>query len=364
MKLCFFNLNGYSLFNSKSQAPLGGTEIQLYRLACYFSQQNEFSVSYATGDWGQPPVEKFKQICIYKTAKVNHKIFNLLTSPFIIWKVLKKINADIYLCSASGPELGLIALFCKIYHKQLVFRVASNIDCDTNFLPNNLLRKVYFFGLKNTNKIIAQSNEQKNKLSHLLRLKSTVLKSLYEIKSDNTNSKKSYILWVGSCQQLKNPKLYLEVVKRFPAQKFVMICPVQKNQEVLYNSLKKSAKKLDNLTLIPKVPFDRIQTYFNHAKILIGTSDFEGFPNVYIQACIGKTPIVSYKVNPDNFITKNNAGYVSDGNFETMISQIKILLTNNKTREQFSQNAFNYVKNNHDINIIGKQWKKILFSLQ
>lgn len=142
-----------------------------------------------------------------------------------------------------------------------------------------------------------------------------------------------------------------------------MIAPNEKYELALFNKISGEANKLSNLTFIEKVPFSEIQNYFNGAKMFIGTSDFEGFPNTYLQACIGGTPIVSLRINPDNFITTHNLGYCADGNMETMVEQIEKLLTNPADWKEKSANAYLYVKTYHDIKEVKKLWDSIIRSV-
>ncbi len=74
-------------------------------------------------------------------------------------------------------------------------------------------------------------------------------------------------------------------------------------------------------------------------------------------------PIISYKVNPDNIISKNNIGHCADGDFNKMIAQIRHLLYDDADWKLKSKNAYNYVISNHDINTIGEHWKVILNQL-
>ena len=50
-KICFVNINAYSLFNPDSNAPIGGTEVQLFTLANCLKKY--FDTSFIVGNWGQ-----------------------------------------------------------------------------------------------------------------------------------------------------------------------------------------------------------------------------------------------------------------------------------------------------------------------
>ena len=94
--------------------------------------------------------------------------------------------------------------------------------------------------------------------------------------------------------------------------------------------------------------------------VLVNTSLYEGFPNTFIQALKNKTPILSLNVNPDDFLTKNEIGFFCRNDFTQMENNLKLLLQNKELYESYSKNAFLYVKNNHNIEEIAKEWIKLI----
>lgn len=363
IKVCFFNLNAFSIFDPASKASIGGTEVQLFNIANYLSNSNDLEIDFIVGDWGQKDIEIYNKIKIYKSVVLKRNILNYVKAPFIIWNILNKINADVYISSSAGADAGFMALFCKLRNKKFIYRTAHDIDCNKEFAKNNgLFGKIFEYGLKNATKIISQNKRNAKMLKDNYGIDAEIIHNVYEISSKEIN-KNNYVLWVGRCQKWKNPKMFLDIAEKIPEVNFIMISPKQKNEIDLYEKVTKRAEQIKNLKFIEKIPFNKIQKYFDEAFLFIGTSKYEGFPNTYLQACIGKTPIVSYRVNPDNFITENNLGYCCDGDFNLMIENIKIFFSDNEFWKEKSENAYKYVKNNHDIRVIGKQWEKIIKKL-
>lgn len=358
MKVCFLNLQAYSIFNPKSVAKIGGTEIQLYYLAKYLAL--DIDVSFVTGDCGQKDGEVIDGVRLYKSASLEKKLLNYIRAPFIIWSALRRASADIYIASSAGAEIGIVAFFCKFNKKKFIYRTAHQMDCNGEYIKKNGIKGWLFgYGLKVANAIVVQNNEHK-KLFDGSNKYLMVIRNAFPLIWREHRAKKESVLWVSRCETWKNPKAFLNIVKRFPQVNFRMISPKQTHEMDLFNEIQREAQLCRNVEFIEKVPFLEIQQYFDEAKIFIGTSDYEGFPNTYVQACIGKTPIVSYRVNPDNFITENNIGYCSNGDFEKMIGYIKKVLFDEQDWKEKSKNAFQYVEKNHNIEIIGKQWSGLL----
>jgi len=360
MKICFFSINAYSAFNPKREAPIGGTEIQLFNIAHYLARDPTFDVNFITGDWGQPPIEIFGNMKVVRSFSLRKSLSNCIKAPFLLLKSLKKVNADVYIASSAGIEIGIIALFCKIFRKNFIFRTASSVDCNTEKIKKlgKIVGTFYKFGLKNASIVIVQNSEDKKNLMKFHKKKSKIIKNSFEIPKFEIKER-DYILWVGSARKVKRPEIFFEIAKKNPRENFVMILSKSGDAE-LWERLLSEASHISNLKLIPGVPFSESQNYFSKAKLLVGTSEYEGFPNVYVQACMAGVPIISLAVNPDDFITENDLGYVADNVLGKLLGQIRGILLDNKDYLSKSKNGYQYAKNTHSIKENIEKWKEII----
>ncbi len=356
-KICITNLQMYSLFNQKSDASIGGAEVQLYALAHYFVQTG-FNVDVVTGDWGQPVVEFYDKIRILRSVLIKKKAIAYIRAPFLLWFSLQKSDADVYITSNAGVETGIVAFFCWLYHKKMIYRTSHDMDCDGTFVNNNfIIGRIYKYGLKHADKVITQNTKNKKQLKEVFDIDAQVIRNVWDINSVEIKKEK-FILWVARCTQWKNPHILLELAVQMPTKKFVMVCPMKKGEEQLFNQIKDSANALENVTFIDFVPFDDIQQYFGEAHVFINTSKYEGFPNTFIQACIGSTPIISYKVNPDDVLIDENIGCFASGDKTVLLNMLKNSFKNKSGWEKKSQNCYQYVKKYHDIEKNGRIWEK------
>ena len=122
---------------------------------------------------------------------------------------------------------------------------------------------------------------------------------------------------------------------------------VMLGESELKTIVRNEAAQIKNLELIDHVDFFKMQEYFNQAICLVNTSAKEGFPNTFIQACIGSTPILSYNVDPDSVITDNKMGLLCSNSSEAALQFIYSL--DSRAVKAYGENAFEYVQKNHDL---------------
>ncbi len=361
-KICFVSINAYSLFNPDSFASVGGTEVQLFNLANHLAENTSWKVSFIVGDWGQADVEIYNKIEVFRSFSLRPGAINYLKAPLKLWRTLKKVNADIYITSSAGAETGIVAAFCHCYGKRFVYRTACDWDCNGEFeKKRGLIGRLFGFGLRRADQVIVQ-NKRNQKMLSKQGIPSTIVRNGFVVNTENLIDfeNRRYILWLARCAFQKNPEAFLSLAERLPQEKFLMIASPTNREKKLFVEIEKKATKLPNVEFVGGVKFDETEKYFRRAKVFVGTSRFEGFPNTYLQACLAGAPVVSYRVNPDEFITKNNLGYCADGDFDRMLIQIKGLLNDRDDWTRKSKNALDYVEKNHNIDKIGKKWEDLI----
>lgn len=102
--------------------------------------------------------------------------------------------------------------------------------------------------------------------------------------------------------------------------------------------------------------------YMHQASVFTLTSDYEGFPNVIIEALACGLPVVTTncKTGPREIIENGKEGYVVErGNYNAVADALVEILSNEKKRNSFSQNAIRKAKQ-YDVEKIAKDYMNIL----
>jgi glycosyltransferase involved in cell wall biosynthesis len=162
----------------------------------------------------------------------------------------------------------------------------------------------------------------------------------------NQGMKKVDFLWVSRCQPVKRPHLFLDLVEVLPGHSFEMVCP--RENVGLWESVAERGAKLANLSFIEKVPYHEIQHHYDAARVFVNTSEWEGWPNSFIQAGLGRTALLSLAVNPDGIFERFGLGCFAAGDFERLASDARAMIADAAQQEAMQAGCARFVAEMHD----------------
>jgi len=358
IRVCFIAPKAYPLFNPDVKKVFGGAEVDLYFLATELAKDENFAVSFITADYGQQDIETIDNVRIIKSLNFNK---NPLIGAARVWRAMHTAESQIYFQEAVSWGTLLVALFCTSHKRTFVYRTANQGESDgTYFNRKRLLKKAFSWSLHRAGAVIVQNEIDRENLQTSMGTDSMVIPNGQRL-LESGQTKRDTILWVGRSTPLKRPELFVKLAENFPDENFTMICQ-QATGDENYRDLLAYAEKVGNLQFIRAVPFTDIGTYFQQAKVFVNTSDSEGFPNTFIHACNCAAPILSLKVNPDDFINRHNCGMSCDDDWRRMIDSLKTMLQENRYIE-LGKNCKKYVEERHDLAKIIKQYKELFEKL-
>jgi len=366
IRVCFISMKAYPLFVNNTEFIFGGAEVQLFQLSKKIAQDENFEVSFAVADYGQKSPEIIENVKVFPTMKLTRKFgfFSGIVSQFKLISYLIKNKSDVYIQRAIGVETGILALILMIFRKKFIYMTANTPDVDGTAGKKDFLLRIFFkIGICFASLVITQGEEFKDLIKKNFKREAYVLRNSFKLSNMSSHdlNKRKYVLWVANSRKIKRPEIFLEMARKNSKVNFVMIMP--KHDLKLWEHIHNESKKIKNLTFIESVPFEKVDKYFSEACLFVNTSIHEGFPNTFVQAVMHGVPIVSLSVNPDNFINEYQCGFFADDNLEIIYNQSLKILEKPSEWEVFSRNAYEYAKENHDIekNII--KFKKIINNL-
>jgi len=349
VRICFVALEAYPLFNERLKRIHGGSAVDILNIATELKKDKNFQISLITGD--------IDDITIYKTKDLQT---HPLKATLSIWKAMSKADADIYFRKTSSLVTFLVAFFCRVKRKIFFYRSAHKTHCDGTYIKKHPFRgRLYKWAVKQAKVALVQNRTDAASLKRTIGVDSVFIPNGHCLEVAD-EKKRDSILWVGRTARFKRPRLYVKLAKEFPNEKFVMICPRNRVGES-YEEMK--LDEAGNIEFHEQVPFQQIDDYFQRAKVFVNTSDSEGFPNTFIQACKCSTPILSLNVNPDGFLDRYNCGVCSRGNWRKFVDSLKYMLAEDRYIE-LGGNGRKYVEENHDITKIAMKYKKLFIDVK
>ncbi|MGB7341556.1 MAG: glycosyltransferase family 4 protein [Phototrophicaceae bacterium] len=422
--ICFVIPLAYSLYNANTSYNFGGAEVRSSLFAKALARHKDFKVSVIVNNHGHTSSEMWDGVAVYahtgyyddshwisqSRQKMGLYFVRTSTFPYIKIKPLTPktllqigllglrrlfqqvrssmnphkriilqdkvlafdkyaiydiVNADIYCVFGTRISVSEIVAFCKARNKKFVFfgasdRNFSSLDNDDP-LKSKDAKSVHStkFVIDAASLIIAQTSQQ----SDLVRLnfdkEALVIRNPIALDDLQSHTSEKYALWIGRSHPEKDPLLLIKLAIACPAIHFVMI--MNQTLQSLHNEI--LAQCPDNVTVIENVAYADIETYFANALVFINTSPLEGFPNTFLQAGKYSKPLLTFAVDPDGYITKNNCGFVANGDFETMKRALEQFISDHKWRKELGKNNYHYVQQHHNLTDKVKQLAQVLKSL-
>jgi glycosyltransferase involved in cell wall biosynthesis len=361
--ICFVGADNYPVLNPDYRNHyIGGESVQQTLLAREFVDL-DYDVSMVVTDLGQRDAEVIDGIRVYKTFKPNAGIpvFRFIHPRFTsLWQALKRADADIYYQSCASVATGFVAGFCRRNARKFVFRVAH----DTDLVPGQQLipywrdKKIYEYGLRRADLIINQSGQQQKLLSENYHLQGPELNMVVQLPGPvNEQGRDIDILWVNNLRPFKRPDLLLELAKRVPDQRVVMIGGPCHGHENLYDEIRQRAESIGNLDFKGYVPYQDVNDYYARSRIFVNTSDSEGFPNSFLQAWIRGTPVFSL-FDPDGIIVREKLGYSPEG-IDQMASEVSRLLQDQARLTEFSTHVARFARDHYSPRAVAVRYHEL-----
>ena len=301
--ICFVAPHAWPVFShDPNNGFIGGAEVQQSILARALARVG-FRVSMICLDFGQPQEVLLDGVRVVKTYRPDAglPVFRFLHPRMTaMWRAMRAVDADVYYQRCSAMLTAIVAEFCRRHGKRSIFASAADLDFVPGRQPIRYRRDRWLFerGLARVDKIVVQNATQQRSCRAYYRRESTWVPNCYELPADSSPGGGDCVLWVASIreQDYKRPELFLELARRLPRRRFIMIggaggaSPSNPN----FERIRSAAKAIPNLEFAGFMPLARVEAYFDRARVLVNTSGYEGMPNTFLQAWARGVPAVAF----------------------------------------------------------------------
>ncbi len=315
----------------------GGAEIQLYYITNELVNRGwkvEVVTASAKGNKLNPEFDN-SSITFHYYNNSKSKIIAI----FYAYLSLKKTKSSYYYLRTDAKALRTALRFFKSGRKiGTLYALALDKDAENlTYLKlnksNNILRIldsfiadiIDFKSIYSFNKIICQTNHQKNILLEKTGINGEVIyNSFIDQKTNSDFDKENIIIWVGNMREQKNPEALFKLIQKLVLKDW-KFCVIGRNA-----NYKSKIEEINNkgIEFLGELSHKETIEYFKKAKVIINTSFQEGFSNTFIQAWYYRVWLETYCVDPDNIIRDKGFGLSHNSNLISLINKIQTIIEN------------------------------------
>jgi glycosyltransferase involved in cell wall biosynthesis len=262
--------------------------------------------------------------------------------------VAKKINSKLII--ATAHDLDLLPFYKKFkYEYKPKFNLLKFITLQ---LPNDF---IFNYLIKHSDYVLLQHKGQKDYLKSV-KGKVVVFPNIFDFGnlSKVINSKNHYFIYPGTLNILKGSENLKQLIKILDKKISIVIVgqPKDRKTKKIYDEL----KNIKNIVLTGRLNHRETIQMIANARALINTSNFEGFPNIFLEAWATGVPVISLKVNPGNVFNEQNLGIYCNEDLNKMKNSIESGETDNICKN----NLISYVREHHDFTTAADRFLKII----
>lgn len=359
LRICIIGLEDYGMLTAERATKyIGGESVQHVLLARAWRKLG-VDVSIIVFDHGQPREQEIDGIRAIAACGQHDGVPGL---RFIhprstsILRAMRQADADVYYQSMAGYATGLTAWFCRRYDKHFVFRISSDAYCvpGRQLIRSSRDRKVYEYGLRRADLILAQTGYQRQLLRANYGLDSELANMAVEAVAHGAQNKDVDVLWVANLRPVKRPELTIELARRLPHLKFVVI-GAGRGEDL--ERMRRADREIANFTFVGAVAYGAVGAYFDRARIFLNTSSLEGFPNTFLQAWIRGLPVVTF-FDPDGLVAGRRLG-MAVRDLDEMSHSLRELAAQDQMRDAIGRRAAAFAEDNYAASGVARRYVEL-----
>ncbi|WP_084302738.1 glycosyltransferase family 4 protein [Bradyrhizobium sp. WSM2254] len=262
---------------------------------------------------------------------------------------------DIMIQGVCGVHTAIMAFVAGQLGIPFVHRVVNDKDVDERCKIG--LRSyewlAYSWARNRTTAFLCQNEYQREKLAALFPGKPVhVLHNAVVVAEDAApplpRAERRYVAWLGVFRYGKNLPLLFRIAQELPTVKFrVAGMPDRVVDQATLDAVNR-LRQLPNVEMVGYIRRADVQRFLSEATMLLCTSDFEGFSNVFLEAFAVGTPVMTRRqVDPDSIVVRYSLGASAEDEL-ALTKSVKALWDMDANEyNALTRRCQTYVKANH-----------------
>jgi len=361
-RVCFLASTTWPTIAGSRDIPvIGGAELQQSVIAPELARRG-FDVSMISMDFGQEEGSVVKGVRMLKMHSpteglpVVRFLHPRLTS---LWRALKRADADVYYQRTSAAHTGFMAAFCRSHGRRSIYGGASDVD----FMPGKQEielprdRLIFEYGLRHVDMVIGQNPFQVRAAHENYGRQAVLIPNCLEAPPGARGDPNGYVLWVATVRPAKRPGLLIELAKRLPRHRFVMVGGADSGSggKAFAQAAREAMGALPNATVHGFLPFAEADKLFDGARLVINTSTYEGFPNTFLQAWARGVPTVGFVDTGSRH--RGQPVYDHVANLDEAEAAIRRLMEDDGAWAEASRRVQEHFREQHSVAAVGAMYE-------
>ena len=364
--ICIVSHNAYGAISGGRSGFIGGVEWQTALTARWFAAHG-YPVTLVTWNEGGPPEETIDDVRVLKVCAQDAgwpglRFFHPKWTSLV--RALRTADAAVYYHNCGECVTGQMALWCRQNRRPFVFSLASNADCDPRLpeLKSGRERLLYRIGLRRADKVIAQTFTQQAQLRKHFGVEAEVIPmpcpgpANGEFQPPDVASRR--VLWVGRISAVKRPDRFLDLAEQCPEMAFDLVGPFF--EDSFSQAVRRRADRIPNVVVHGQIAKSGLGDFYRRAAVLCCTSDYEGFPNTFLEAWSYGLPVVS-TFDPDDVIVKHRLGLVGR-ELSELRQALLALVTQQNLHAECSRRVRAYYEANHTMTAVMPRMERAMMA--
>lgn len=314
-------------------------------------------VSVLTQDHGQPAQADCEGITVHRVPQAagrglpGLRFFHPRMSDVV--RLLDRVAPDLVFVQTASEEAAFAAAWARLRGRAFIFAGASDMDFVAGPLPGMPPQHAaaYRLALRAADAVIVQNARQQALLARHFGRRGHLIGNGHAEPQGGAAAPDGPVLWAATFKALKRPALFVELARRLPGHRFLMVggpAPTEDGPPA-FAEAEDQARALPNLRLTGHVPYDEVGRHFDGAAVFVNTSEYEGLPNTFVQAWSRGVPTLSF-VRPESAPGQSGTlACTSMDGPEGMGERLRALLEDRGTWQAASQACQAHYRRHHTL---------------
>jgi glycosyltransferase involved in cell wall biosynthesis len=358
--VCFYAPWIGPLLAERTDLPPGGAETQILLLTQALAEVGHRVAIVAIEVDGLP--REVGRVDVIAQPRPAHRLPVLRTTAAVrsTASALRRADARVVVQRSAGAITGLIALLARAQRRRFVYSSANVIDFEFERLEGRRTVRLFHLGVRLAHHVVVQTEEQAQLCRARFGREPSVIRNLAE-PAELTREEPEFFLWVGRLTHYKRPEAFLALAREVHEAQFKMVgVPFHQEGEQLAEDIRRDAASLPNLELLDPRPRRELMRLVDRAVAMVNTAEFEGMPNIFLEAWSRGVPALAFSHDPDGVVAQNGLGAFAGGDPATFADQARELWAGRGSREGLSAHCRAYVADQHAPAAVGRRWAAAL----